>query len=160
MITRAKTFFKAILKLLSMIFILTVGKLSIGQVIITNDLDSSTPNGNRHQGFIRMMVADNGLKPFCDDGFTMVNAHVACTSKGYAGALALAEGTIFGNYNITRHTIGIKGLLCTGSELSLSECPPDPVYTHPIGRCFRVAGLVCSSKQANFTIIKDYFLIL
>lgn len=108
---------------------------------ISNNLTHYKPNGDKHQGLLRVLVAENSLKTFCKDRFTIIDAHVACTSKGYAGALKIVDGTIFENYNVTT---GVVDLKCSGVELSLRDCPQ--FNLHLMDNCVTTVGVICNGK--------------
>ena len=58
-------------------------------------------------------------RPVCDDGFTLMNAHVACRELGYEGALIFTTESAFGR---TSSSFAMDDVRCNGTEKRLLEC--------------------------------------
>ena len=76
--------------------------------------------GFPHKGNIMI----NG-RPVCDDGFTMMNAHVACWELGYRGALSF---TIKSRYGRTSSEFAMDDVRCYGTEARLLDCQHSKVH--------------------------------
>ena len=58
-------------------------------------------------------------RPVCDDGFTLVNAGVACRELGYVGALSFTPDS---RYGLTSPEFAMDDVRCGGTEARLLDC--------------------------------------
>ena len=58
-------------------------------------------------------------RPVCGDGFTQVNAEVACNQLGYWGALAFSTDS---RYGLTSPEFDMDDVRCDGKEARLLDC--------------------------------------
>ena len=124
--------------------------MTIGKSLITRYWNQTVPTTYESQGLLRILITENNFRPFCKNRFTLIDAHVACTSSGFPGALTIVDGAIYGHQIVT--TSGVVDLNCTGTELSLRECPQFKL--HLIEDCTSVVGVICKRKhQFLYTLI-------
>ena len=76
--------------------------------------------GYPHKGNIMI----NG-RPVCDDGFTLINAHVACRELGYGGALSFTKESAYGR---TSPSFAMDDVRCDGTEKRLLDCRHSKVH--------------------------------
>ena len=77
-----------------------------------------------HEGNIMV----NG-EPVCNDGFTLVNAGVACRELGYLGALWYTkDNALASRYGLTSPDFAMDNVNCDGSEEKLLDCTHSTVY--------------------------------
>ena len=76
--------------------------------------------GHPHKGNIMI----NG-RPVCDDGFTLMNAHVACRELGYPGALSFTNKSAYGR---TSPSFAMDDVRCDGTEKRLLDCQHSKVH--------------------------------
>jgi len=91
----------------------------LGYIDYSNSLRSPSRirlDGGRfpHEGNIMV----NG-QPVCDDGFTLVNAHVACRELGYPGAVKFTRESYYGR---TSSLFAMDYVDCDGTEARLRDC--------------------------------------
>lgn len=55
----------------------------------------------------------------CDDGFTLIDATVACRQLGFEGAISALSDSPFGPATLP---FNLDDVACTGEESSIQEC--------------------------------------
>ena len=85
----------------------------------------------------------------CSNGWDINDANVACRELGYSGATSAEySGATHGQHA----TAILNGVMCTGTESLLIDCPRQFPLSYVNANCLgNYAGVTCMSKLLNTT---------
>eukprot|EP00057_Strongylocentrotus_purpuratus_P003104 XP_003725934.1 PREDICTED: scavenger receptor cysteine-rich domain superfamily protein [Strongylocentrotus purpuratus] len=91
-----------------------------------------------NEGRVELVLGSESIGSICDEGWSIMDATVACNQLGYPGAALRTMGEVFGSGNLP---LIASTFLCNGDEGKLTDCR----YTKTRGFCPSGggAGVVC-----------------
>ena len=82
----------------------------------------------------------------CDDGWDLNDAQVVCRQLGFGGAIAVRVNAFYGQGS---GQIWIDQLNCTGTELTIENCPHNGKGRNIDCNNGEDAGVECSNSNGN-----------
>ncbi|XP_063960528.1 uncharacterized protein LOC129266459 [Lytechinus pictus] len=116
-------------------------------------------NGNSpNEGRVELVLGSTSIGSICDEGWSIMDATVACNQLGYPGASLRTMGEVFGTGNLP--LIASK-FLCNGDEAKITDCS----FVETRGFCPSGggAGIICQKpgyqgcfgRSSNSLLLRD-----